>query len=288
MRKIVVTGAGGQLSSELNLIKNNFKEFEFVFLSSEDLNIVKFPAVAQKLKELMPHIVINAAAYTAVDKAETDENNCFEVNKIGPFNLSRVCHELGAHFIHVSTDFVYDGKNNQPYIETHSTNPISNYGKSKLQGEQEIIENTDSYTIIRTSWLYSTFGNNFVKTMMKYGAEREELKVVFDQIGTPTNARDLAEIILSNIDKFLEHKNNIYHYSNEGVASWYDFAIEIMSMSNLKCKVLPIRSSEYPTPASRPSYSVLDKSKIKNHLNINIPHWKLSLNTCIAALSSQK
>lgn len=288
MKKIVITGAGGQLASEMFAMKENYPHLDMIFLNSQELNIIKFPAVSTTLKDIQPDVVINCAAYTAVDKAETEQNLCFEVNKIGPFNLSRVCNEIGAHFIHISTDFVYDGTQSMPYIESDSTQPISNYGKSKLQGELEIIENTKSYSIIRTSWLYSSFGHNFVKTMLRLGAEKESLNVVFDQIGTPTYARDLALVILENIERLEEHKNNIYHYSNEGVASWYDFALEVMAMGHLNCAISPIRSAEYPTPAKRPNYSVMDKSKIKKHLNIQIPHWKTSLETCIQVLSSQQ
>jgi dTDP-4-dehydrorhamnose reductase len=219
-----------------------------------------------------------------VDKAETEQKRATEINEFGAQNIAKQALKMKCHLIHISTDFVFDGNNSRPYKEEDSTHPISIYGKSKWKGEEAIKVSGCDYTIIRTSWLYSSFGHNFVKTMMKLGNERESINVVVDQIGSPTYCGDLAFFILSHLEQLTSHKNNIYHYSNEGVASWYDFAYEIMKLNHLTCQVHPIPAESYPTPALRPSYSVMDKSKIKSHYNISIPHWKESLAKCIQLL----
>ena len=223
---------------------------------------------------------INCAAYTAVDKAETESEKAFEINAIGAKNLAHVCNDHGAVLIHVSTDFVFDGEKNEPYTETDAANPISVYGASKLQGEVEIQQALKEHFIIRTSWLYSEYGNNFMKTMLRLAETRDGISVVSDQIGTPTYAGDLAEIIIQIINIKTE-KYGIYHYSNEGVASWYEFAKEIFKLTENKIKVNPIPSIEYLTPAKRPQFSVLDKAKIKIDLQIKIPFWGDSLKKVI-------
>lgn len=281
MSRILVIGSNGQLASELKQIQNKYSNHQFLFTSQNDLDISDNKSIESIFKNFEPNYTINCAAYTAVDKAESDQESAFKINEKGVENLANHCRNENSYFIHISTDFVFDGKKSNPYTEDDKTNPLSIYGLSKLKGELAIQNSGCDYTIIRTSWLYSSFGNNFVKTMIRLGSERESLNVVADQIGSPTYCADLAMIILSQLENFPNHKNNIYHYSNEGVASWYDFAYEIMQMSSLKCQVNPIPTTDYPTPAVRPSFSVMDKSKIKRHFNITIPHWKESLASCI-------
>lgn len=284
MAKILVIGSSGQLASEIKNLQSNFTQHEFRFTSQSEIDIANFESIKSIADNFQPNFIINCAAYTAVDKAESDSERAFEINEKGAENLANIAKNLNAFLIHISTDFVFDGKKSSIYSETDSTNPISVYGLSKLKGEEAIQTSGCDFTIIRTSWLYSSFGNNFVKTMMRLGAEKESLNVVADQIGAPTYCADLAMVILSQLEKFPLHKNNIYHYSNEGVASWYDFAYEIMQMNQLKCSVQPIPTSGYPTPAARPSFSVMDKTKIKTNFNITIPHWKESLAKCIQQL----
>jgi len=284
MASILVIGSSGQLASELKHLQTHFSPHQFQFTSQTDTDISDARAVAQAIGQAQPHFVINCAAYTAVDQAETDQERATEINVIGVKNLAEQVLKLKCHLIHISTDFVFDGKKSSPYNEEDTTHPISIYGMSKWKGEEAIKASGCDYTIIRTSWLYSSFGHNFVKTMTKLGNEREAIHVVADQIGSPTYCRDLAFFILSELEHLPTHKNNIYHYSNEGVASWYDFAYEIIKMNDLKCLVYPIPSTSYPRPAERPSYSVMDKSKIKSHYQITLPHWKESLAKCIQLL----
>lgn len=284
MSRILVIGSNGQLASELKQIQSKYSNHQFLFTSQNDLDISDNKSIESVFKNFKPNYIINCAAYTAVDKAESDQESAFKINEKGVENLANHCRNENSYFIHISTDFVFDGKKSNPYTEDDKTNPLSIYGLSKLKGELAIQNSGCDYTIIRTSWLYSSFGNNFVKTMIRLGSERESLNVVADQIGSPTYCADLAMIILSQLENFPNHKNNIYHYSNEGVASWYDFAYEIMQMSSLKCQINPIPTTDYPTPAVRPSFSVMDKSKIKRHFNITIPHWKESLASCIHLL----
>lgn len=281
MKKIVIIGSQGQLASELRLLQSEFSYLELHFFGKEEINIQDKADLALKIKSINPQFIINCAAYTAVDKAESDEQTAFDINEKGVQNLAVVSKELGVFLIHISTDFVYDGKKSTPYKENDTVHPLSVYGMSKLKGE-EVIENSGvRFIIIRTSWLYSTFGNNFVKTMMRLGKEKESINVVSDQRGSPTYARDLAQFILKNLDRFSFYENQIYHYSNEGEATWFEFAQEIMILAHLPCRVFPIPSSEYPTPAIRPAYSVMDKTKIKEDFKIQIPHWKESLKKCI-------
>jgi dTDP-4-dehydrorhamnose reductase len=252
------------------------------------LDITNEKAIDDFFEKNNPVYIINCAAYTAVDKAESDVDSAEKVNSLAPKLLAKQAKKFNAKLIHISTDYVFDGLASKPYIETNKDNPQSIYGKTKLQGEQLSVAENPQTIIIRTSWLYSSFGNNFVKTMLRLAGEREKLNVVFDQVGTPTYAADLANTILSVIqisekqpEKFVP---GIYHYSNEGVASWYDFAKAVFEISEIKCIVSPVRSVEFPTPASRPEYSVLDKSKIKNTFGIDIPYWRDSLKTCVERL----
>ena len=270
--KILITGAKGQLGSELSKIIP-----DAVLADKEELDITDFEAVKQFVNTNKIDTIINCVAYTAVDKAEDDEENTYKVNVLGAENLAKT----NCKLIHISTDYVFDGKNYEPYIEEDKTEPLSVYGKTKLESENVVLKNNKQAIVIRTAWLYSTYGNNFVKTMLRLGKEKESLNVVFDQVGTPTYAKDLAEIIKVIIPNINEETAGIYHFSNEGVCSWYDFATEIMSLSNLNCKVKPILSIEYPTKATRPHYSVLNKNKIKKTFNVEIRHWKEALMECL-------
>ncbi len=286
MNKILVIGASGQLASELIFLKKNYPQFEFRFTPQMETDISNRESVKVIVEKVQPNFIINCAAYTAVDKAESDQNRAYEINEVGVKNLAEIAKENNSFLVHISTDFVFDGTNTNPYIESDVVNPISVYGASKLKGEQAIQNVGGDYTIIRTSWLYSSFGNNFVKTMLRLGAEKESLNVVSDQIGSPTYCRDLAKFILENIENFYSHNQQIYHFSNIGVASWFEFASEIMLLGNLNCKVSPIPTSGYPTPAARPAYSVMDKSKLMTDFNYTIPDWKQSLTECIRLLQS--
>jgi dTDP-4-dehydrorhamnose reductase len=281
---ILVTGSNGQLGSELRYISESNTQFKYFFTDVAELDITKAEDVSEFVKTNKINTIINCAAYTAVDKAESDLEMSTKINVTAPEILSKICTENNVLLVHISTDFVFDGTSSIPYTEDIKTAPLSAYGGTKRNGEIAIENNAAKYIIIRTSWLYSTFGGNFVKTMQKYGAERESLNVIFDQIGTPTYARDLANTILKCIEQYDDSKKGIYHYSNEGVASWYDFAVEIMNLSNIECKILPIETIEYPTPAMRPKYSVLNKKKIKTTFGIEISHWKNSLANCIHLL----
>lgn len=292
MAKVLVTGSNGQLGSELKEIAQNAVNLEFIFTDVADLDIANPDAVDTFIADLKPQFIVNCAAYTAVDKAESEESAAHSINAKAPLFLARAAKSVNAKFIHVSTDYVFDGKSFRPYTEDMPTNPTSTYGSTKLEGEQFALNTYTETVIIRTSWLYSKYGNNFVKTMIKLGNDREELGVIFDQVGTPTNAADLAEAILSIITKTETDSNaftpGIYHYSNEGVCSWYDFAIQIHEYAHVTCNVKPLLTIQYPTPAPRPHYSVLDKSKIKETFQITIPYWKTSLLACINSLTLQQ
>ncbi len=279
----LIFGASGQLGQCLKSVaeKQNFQGL--IFPDEKEANILDVDKLDQLFKKYQPEFVVNCAAYTAVDKAETDIELARKVNRDGPENLAVLCKKYGTTLIQVSTDFVFKGDSTQLLTEDSNTQPISVYGLTKLEGEQAITAQLTQYYILRTSWLYSEYGNNFVKTMLKLGTEREELKIIADQIGTPTYAIDLANTILSII-KADNYKYGIYHYSNEGVTSWYDFAKGIFDIAGLPVRVLPIRTEEYPTPAARPKFSVMDKSKIKNTFGIKIPYWRDSLTTCINIL----
>jgi len=284
--RILVTGANGQLGTEIRMIAKFDDEHDYMYVDLDNFDMTNaFDVATWFSRQERYDVVINCAAFTAVDKAESDFRSARLANSIAVSILAEECRKMNAQLVHISTDYVFNGKSFLPYREDDPTEPASAYGKSKLAGEQALITQKIPGIIIRTSWLYSNYGNNFVKTMQKLGAERESLNVVYDQIGSPTNAQDLADAIL----KIIQHplflaggfKSEVFHYSNEGVCSWYDFALEIMEQNNLPCKVNPIRTEEYPLPAPRPAYSVLDKQKIKTTFGIHIPHWKASLAVCM-------
>jgi dTDP-4-dehydrorhamnose reductase len=294
MFNILVTGSKGQLGSEIQELVNGgatsvVQKSTFFFTDRENLDITDINAVRTFVETNAINAVINCAAYTAVDKAETDEVNANAVNHLAIRNLAQIAKEKNLRLIHVSTDYVFDGTNFKPYTEDDVTNPKSVYGKTKLDGENALKEiNPLNAVIIRTSWVYSSFGANFVKTMLRLGKEKESLGVIYDQVGTPTYARDLAKAILEILPKMKNEKLEIYNYSNEGVLSWYDFAKEIMRMAKLNCQINPIETKEYPTPAQRPHYSLLNKSKIKKEFGIIIPYWKDSLDACLKKMGERK
>lgn len=281
--KILVTGASGQLGSTFKSLVSggHTKDLDFVFKSSSELDITDFDEVRQELVSSDYAYCINCAAFTNVDKAEAENDLAYRVNVTGARNLAMNCNESKTVLIHISTDFVFDGFLNTPYLEEDIARPIGFYGDTKYKGERAIINNVEEHFIIRTSWLYSEFGHNFMKTMLKLGSERDELSVVYDQVGTPTYALDLAKVVL-HIIKAHSIDYGVYNYSNEGVASWYDFAKAIFDNYKIDVDLKPILSTEYPMPAERPKFSVLDKSKIKNTFELEIPHWKDSLKIAIS------
>ena len=280
--KILVTGSNGQLGSEIKELAQDFPLYEFLYTDVNELDISDQEKVNSFFGIHKPDVVLNCAAYTAVDKAEKDEETAYLVNAVAPGNLARAAAGYGAFLVNVSTDYVYDGENFRPYLETDPINPVSAYGRSKAAGEEAVLETAGRAIIIRTSWLYSAFGNNFIKTILKYGLERGALNVVFDQVGTPTYARDLAKAILDTLPLAMQAANiEVYHYSNEGAASWYDFAKTIVEISGINCSINAIGTIDYPLPASRPFYSVLDKTKIKKKMAIEIPYWKDSVKHCL-------
>lgn len=277
---ILVTGANGQLGRELQKAANlqNYPKFNFIFRDVETLDITDKAQISAFINKYNINIIINAAAYTAVDKAETEADFAYSINESGAANLADIAREYDLLLIHISTDYVFDGTSKNPYKTTDVTNPLSVYGKSKLAGEVAILNSGCRSAIIRTSWLYSEFGHNFVKSIIKLSQEKKELNVVNDQIGAPTYAGDLAALILTFIEKKFDLKGcHIYHYANEGVISWYDFAVEIVRLSKSDCIINPISSELYPSKTARPQYSVFDLSKIKKELEIEIPDWKESL-----------
>ncbi|MFT5640892.1 MAG: dTDP-4-dehydrorhamnose reductase [Cyclobacteriaceae bacterium] len=280
---ILITGSNGQLGNELRGIAVNYKNHLFLFTDVQDLDITDQDALASFFKDNNIELCINCAAYTAVDKAETERALCDKINIEGPANLAKACAKNNARIIHISTDFVFSGESFIPLIETKKTDPVNFYGLSKLNGELALSKELKEHFIIRTSWLYSTHGGNFVKTMIKLGESKPKLNIIVDQIGSPTYAFDLANAIMSIVES---HSSafGVYHYSNEGIASWYDFTSAIFEYSNIKTLISPIPTSEYPTPAKRPHYSVMDKSKIKEAFNITIPHWRSSLKECLSKL----
>ncbi len=304
---ILVTGANGQLGSEIRELVQSFKSnvqgSKFYFTDKNSLDITDKNQIEEFVNENSIDFIINCAAYTAVDKAEEEKELADLVNHKAVEYLANVCKEKDIPLVYISTDYVFDGKNYRPYVETDEVNPQSVYGETKLKGEEAFIKSGARGLIIRTSWVYSSYGHNFVKTMLKLSQTRDELGVIFDQIGSPTYARDLAEAILqmlnvkcemlndnniltSNI-KHLTSNVEIYHYSNEGVCSWYDFAKAIFEISGIDIKVNAIETKDYPTPAKRPHYSVLNKSKIKNDFNITIPYWRESLKHCLKRMKSE-
>lgn len=283
MKKVLVTGSNGQLATCIKELINDDPNFQFVFKDIPELDITNKDQLLTIFNENNFSWCINCAAYTNVDQAEANKDIAYAVNQKGAYYLAQMCKKHNANLIHISTDFVFNGESNRPYTENVSTDPIGVYGDSKLAGEK-VVENTlESFYIIRTSWLYSEHGHNFLKTMLKLSETRDELNVIYDQVGTPTYAKDLASFILKLLD--LKHHNfGIYHYSNEGVTSWYDFSKEIFALSNRKMVVNPIKTEDYKTLASRPHFSVLDKTKTKNTFNIQIPYWRDSLKTAISKI----
>lgn len=282
--KILITGCNGQLGNEIQLLEKQHPQHTFFNTDVAELDITNPEAIGKFVEENHIDGIVNCAAYTAVDKAESDTDFCRKLNADAPGYLAEAIERQGGWMIQISTDYVFDGTQHTPYREDAATCPNSVYGRTKLEGEQNVTSRCRRSMVIRTAWLYSTFGNNFVKTMLRLGREKDELGVIFDQIGTPTYARDLAVAIFAAIEKGIVP--GIYHFSNEGVASWYDFTLAIHRLAGIEsCRVRPIHTTDYPTPATRPHYSVLDKSKIKETFGIEIPHWETSLAECIDLLN---
>jgi dTDP-4-dehydrorhamnose reductase len=278
MNNILVTGGNGQLGSELREIAPNYQDYNFLFTDVKDLDITNHTAVAAFIKSNNINVIINCAAYTAVDKAESEPELSDAINHLAVANFAQIAKDNNIKLIHISTDYVFDGTNHKPYIETDIPNPQSVYGQTKLNGELAIQKiNPANAIVVRTSWVYSKFGNNFVKTMLRLAETKDVISVVSDQIGSPTNAADLAEAVLNILSQVSNETVELFHYSNEGVCSWYDFTKAVFEIKGVSINVNPIESSQYPTPAKRPFYSVLNKSRIKQLYNIKIPHWKKSL-----------
>ena len=293
MPNILVTGSKGQLGQELCFLSTQFPLFEFTYVDIEELDITNAEAV-QSFFDTKPYqYLISCAAYTAVDKAESNASIAQKVNVEGPRNLALACRKHGTTMLHLSTDYVYHNQQNTPFREDDETCPQSVYAQTKLEGDQVVLQELEQAAIIRTSWVYSAFGHNFVKTMIRLGTERKQLGIVFDQIGTPTYARDLAQALLQIIVRLengevsKDQLHGIYHYSNEGVCSWYDFALAIFELEGISCNTLPIETSAYPTPAKRPPFSVLNKAKIKKAFNLEIPHWRDALKRMLNELNLQ-
>jgi dTDP-4-dehydrorhamnose reductase len=284
---ILVTGSNGQLGKELQQLADAYPQYRFVFASREDLKLHHYGLVENFFIATKPQYCINCAAYTAVDKAESEQDMAMLVNGEAVGHLAAICKKYNTKFIHISTDYVFDGESETPYKEDDATDPINTYGRSKLLGEQLCMKEDGEAIIIRTAWVYSSFGHNFVKTMMRLMNERNELNVVADQIGSPTYAADLAKAILDIISSG-KWESGIYHYSNEGKISWYEFALAIQEITGSKAIVHPIETAQYPTPVKRPHYSLLNKDKIKSTYSINVPEWKESLQRCIAILQESK
>jgi dTDP-4-dehydrorhamnose reductase len=288
---ILITGSNGQLGSEIRNVSQDYKTVNFIFKDLPDLDICNFEELQNFILKNSVNTVINCAAYTAVDKAEEDEAIARKVNAEGVSNIVKALQKVNGKLIHISTDYVFNGNHFSPYKESDPISPIGVYGETKREGELAVINSALDAIVIRTSWLYSSYGNNFVKTMLRLGAEKEQLGVIFDQVGTPTYARDLAKTCLEILcGKNLEEisaKGKMYHFSNEGVASWYDFALAIMKIGKVACNVNPIQTKDYPTLAKRPHFSVLNKSKIKTDFDIEIPYWRDSLKVCISRLNKK-
>jgi dTDP-4-dehydrorhamnose reductase len=288
-KNVLVTGANGQLGNELRELKKRTNNaFHFIYTDVDELDITSLPQVSDFIEHHSIKYIINCAAYTAVDKAETEPEKAFLINHTGVENLATTAKESGCRLIHISTDYVFDGKATTSYTEETKPNPLSVYGKSKLKGEEAILKIQPDFVIIRTSWLYSEYGTNFVKTMLKLMNEKEEINVVSDQQGSPTYAADLAEMIMVILENSEENewKSGIYHFSNQGETTWYGFAEKIKELAHIDtCKLRPIKTEEYKVAAERPRYSVLDKSKIESTFHVAIPHWEDALKRCIKKLS---
>ena len=287
--RVLVTGSKGQLGMEIKALASNYNKLEFVFTDLPGLNICDEKAINDFFKVQKIDVVINCAAYTAVDKAEKDTEVAEKVNSIGVLNLVNALKKVNGKLIHISTDYVFDGNHFLPCKESDPVSPVGVYGETKRAGELAVLNSSIDAIVIRTSWLYSVYGNNFVKTMLRLGNDKKSIQVVSDQLGTPTYAKDLAKTcldILSNTGSTsISKKGKIYHYSNEGVTSWYDFARAIMEISNIDCNIIPIETKDYPTQAIRPLYSVLDKSKITSDFKVTIPHWRDSLANCLKKIN---
>ena len=288
--RVLITGSNGQLGSEIKELAANYKKLDFIFKDLPELDICNFEALQAFIIDYNINIVINCAAYTAVDKAEEDAEIAKKVNSKGVLNLVNAMETVDGKLIHISTDYVFDGNHFLPYKESDSVSPIGVYGETKRAGELAALNSAIDAIVIRTSWLYSSYGNNFVKTMLRLGNEKENLGIIFDQVGTPTYARDLAktclEILTAVNSGKISNNGKLYHFSNEGIASWYDFAISIMELGGQNCNVKPIETKDYLTLAKRPQYSVLNKSKIKTDFKIEIPYWRDSLKDCIKKIKN--
>ena len=293
---VLVTGANGQLGQSIQFIANKYPNIQFEYTDFQEMDITNIENCQAVFAKHQPHFCINTAAYTAVDKAESESDKAHLINAVGPENLAKVCKEFNTILVHISTDFIFDGTSKVPYLETDIPNPKSIYGQTKLDGEIAIQKNWEKHFIVRTSWVYSQFANNFMKTMLRLASERDSLSVVNNQIGTPTNAVDLAEVLMVIIVSSFKFASpvrfhsgqvssfGIYNFSNEGQCSWYDFANEIFHQKGIKIDLKPIPTSAYPTPAKRPAYSVLDKTKIKSTFDIKINDWQTSLRVCLNLL----
>jgi dTDP-4-dehydrorhamnose reductase len=293
IQRILVTGSSGQLGQSLQAIAKNYPDLMFTFATRTDLDLSSEQSIDAYFQLQHFDLIINCAAYTAVDKAESEPTLADQINHLAVKQLAEIAKQQNTKLIHISTDYVFNGQQYRPYIETDEVAPQSIYGHSKLKGEQALLETLPNIgLIIRTSWVYSEFGNNFVKTMLRLGRERDSLNVVFDQIGTPTYAVDLAKAIMTIVKsenfKQVAFTSEIYHYSNEGVCSWYDFAKTIFERTNIDCKIYPIETKDYPTPAIRPHYSLLNKAKIKQQYAMTIPYWKDALQVCLNQLGQQE
>ena len=287
--KVLITGSNGQLGSEIKELASDYENLECIFRDLPELDICDTETLTTIISDQHINAVINCAAYTAVDKAEEEEQIAQKVNSEGVLNLVDALKKVDGKLIHISTDYVFDGNHSQPYKESDPVSPIGVYGETKRAGELAVLNSSIDSIVIRTSWLYSVYGNNFVKTMLRLGNQKKSIQVVSDQKGTPTFAKDLAKTcldILSNAGSTnISTKGSLYHYSNEGVTSWYDFAKAIMVISNIDCNIIPIETKDYPTQAVRPLYSVLDKSKITSDFKVTIPHWRDSLTNCIKKIN---
>lgn len=284
---ILVTGGNGQLGNEIRLVAKDSSN-NYIFTDVAELDITDIDAIRKMVKNQNVNVIVNCAAYTNVDKAEDDCDMANLINNIAVENLARVTKEVNATLIHISTDYVFKGDKNTPYKEDWETDPLGVYGVTKLAGEKSIERIGCRYIIFRTSWLYSSFGKNFVRTMQELTAEKDTLKVVFDQVGTPTYANDLASIIYKVIEEGMLERQGVYHFSNEGVCSWYDFAQEICRLCGNICDIHPCHSDEFPSKVERPHFSVLDKTKLKMTFGVKVPYWKTSLKRCIEELTVQK
>ena len=287
--KVLITGSNGQLGSEIKELASEYENLECIFKDLPELDICDTDALNTFIIDQHINAAINCAGYTVVDKAEENPEIAEQVNSKGVLNLVNALKKVDGNLIHISTDYVFDGNHSKPYKESDPVRPIGVYGQTKRAGELAVLNGSIDAIVIRTSWLYSVYGNNFVKTMLRLGNEKKSIQVVSDQKGTPTYAKDLAKMcldILSDASSTnLSKKGSLYHYSNEGVTSWYDFSVAIMELGNIDCKVIPIETKDYPTQARRPLYSVLDKSKIKSDFKVTIPHWRDSLANCIKKIN---